>query len=656
MSGPTAGALAARLALDTQGFNAAMMASGKLSENELKRIQRQVKFVTDYIREMEKSQAAVAQSGHMARTAQQVAQVGQAAEMSAKQLLRANQMLPAQISDIWVSLASGQNPALVLIQQGAQIRDMYGGVGAAFRNIAAAISPTIALYGGLAAASALLLTATYDGWQEQRKFEQSLTLSGNAAGMTASRFEMMVESTAAAARSTQGAAAETVQALVATGQIGAQAMDSAAIASQRLQKFTGQTAEQVAKEFASMGRDVAKWAAENNRQYNYLTLAQYDYLKALQESKGAEAAQIENFRLLNEHLSKTVSNVGYIEGGWKKVTEWASAAYRAMMGWGKDDSTGQQIAQKQQDLAMRLARGPVNELVRPNWEKGNQRIRDEIAVLAARYEAEELAALVQAESAQKNQKAIDDRIKSEKELAKAAKSTADELKRREERMQDLLGRIQVQELAREERIQRQNAEREAAMQEQLRKMSDSPLTRDEAIGKTLRDAAKQAKDVQQEVNREFQLIEDGIVNFVKTGKLEFESLWSFMAEQYIRNLIRMVAADTMLDDAGNFKGLGNIFSGFTSWAGNLFGGSHATGLDYVPRDNYMALLHRGERVQTAAEASMSRSGAGGARFDFSGQTIVVGSGVSRPEMAAVLARNNALVEERMRRLSMEGSF
>ena len=35
-------------------------------------------------------------------------------------------------------------------------------------------------------------------------------------------------------------------------------------------------------------------------------------------------------------------------------------------------------------------------------------------------------------------------------------------------------------------------------------------------------------------------------------------------------------------------------------------GSHAGGLDYVPFDGYRAILHKGERIQTSAEAALYR--------------------------------------------------
>ncbi|WP_321837826.1 phage tail length tape measure family protein [Pseudomonas kulmbachensis] len=49
--------------------------------------------------------------------------------ISAKQTESALRQLPMQFSDIFTSLAAGQNPLLVLLQQGSQIKDSFGGVG-----------------------------------------------------------------------------------------------------------------------------------------------------------------------------------------------------------------------------------------------------------------------------------------------------------------------------------------------------------------------------------------------------------------------------------------------------------------------------------------------------------------------------------------------
>lgn len=52
---------------------------------------------------------------------------------------------------------------------------------------------------------------------------------------------------------------------------------------------------------------------------------------------------------------------------------------------------------------------------------------------------------------------------------------------------------------------------------------------------------------------------------------------------------------------------------FSNWLGRLPG--HASGLDNVPYDNYIARLHKGETVLTANEASAYRSGEGNARVE-----------------------------------------
>lgn len=70
--------------------------------------------------------------------------------VSSKQTEAALRQLPAQFTDIFTSLAGGQNPLLVLLQQGGQIKDSFGGVGATFDALGAKIKSLVT--GGAGAA------------------------------------------------------------------------------------------------------------------------------------------------------------------------------------------------------------------------------------------------------------------------------------------------------------------------------------------------------------------------------------------------------------------------------------------------------------------------------------------------------------------------
>jgi len=67
---------------------------------------------------------------------------------------------------------------------------------------------------------------------------------------------------------------------------------------------------------------------------------------------------------------------------------------------------------------------------------------------------------------------------------------------------------------------------------------------------------------------------------------------------------------------------------------------YATGIDYVPYDNFPALLHQGERVQTAVEARSEKSGSGGVQIVMYGTTIREDADVDR--VAAALLQKMQL--------------
>lgn len=70
--------------------------------------------------------------------------------VSARQTAAAFGMLPAQLSDIAVQLAGGQNPFLILLQQGSQIKDSFGGIGPTFDAFGAKIKGLFTGGSGLA--------------------------------------------------------------------------------------------------------------------------------------------------------------------------------------------------------------------------------------------------------------------------------------------------------------------------------------------------------------------------------------------------------------------------------------------------------------------------------------------------------------------------
>lgn len=107
------------------------------------------------------------------------------AGMSSKQLANNMRMVPAQMTDIVVSLAAGQAPLTVLLQQGGQLKDMFGGIVPAAKALGSYVAGLVNPFTIAAAAAGLLTYAVYRNQQElaeaSKLVESSLGASGEAA-------------------------------------------------------------------------------------------------------------------------------------------------------------------------------------------------------------------------------------------------------------------------------------------------------------------------------------------------------------------------------------------------------------------------------------------------------------------------------------------
>lgn len=303
--------------------------------------------------------------------------VGKTGELSAKQTAQAFRMLPAQFTDIATQLAGGQNPFLILVQQGGQIKDMFGGIGPAFRAIASSLTPFSVAVGGAAVAVTALGGAFYAGWKESSNFEKALLLTGNAVGLLATDLQRLGASAADVSKQTVGFGKDLVQAAVATGAFSSTTIEPAIRTMARLADLTSQSAEDIAKDFAGMANGVANWAATHNRVYGYLTQDQFRYIRSLEEAGKKEEAMRENMRLLESSLKQRERDLGYIETAWVNVKKAASDAIDTMMNWGRGGSPSQGMQDQLRQLEMQLNKAKADALT-GNQSFGNDALIAEL--------------------------------------------------------------------------------------------------------------------------------------------------------------------------------------------------------------------------------------------------------------------------------------
>ena len=101
--------------------------------------------------------------------------------VSAAQTAAALRGVPAQFTDIVTALQGGQQPLTVFLQQGGQLKDMFGGAGAAAKALGGYVLDLINPLTVTTAAVGVLGYAFYKGAQEQQDFSREAVLTASPA-------------------------------------------------------------------------------------------------------------------------------------------------------------------------------------------------------------------------------------------------------------------------------------------------------------------------------------------------------------------------------------------------------------------------------------------------------------------------------------------
>ncbi|EJL2517135.1 TPA: phage tail tape measure protein [Escherichia coli] len=321
----------------------------------------------------------------------------QKAGISVGQYKAAMRMLPAQFTDVATQLAGGQSPWLILLQQGGQVKDSFGGLIPMFRGLAGAISLPMVGVTSLAVATGALAYAWYQGDSTLSAFNKTLVLSGNQSGLTADRM-LTLSRAGQAAGLTFNQASESLAALVNAGVRGGEQFDAINQSVARFASVSGVEVDKVAEAFGKLTTDPTSGLTAMAHQFRNVTAEQIAYVAQLQRS-GDEAGALQAANDIatkgfDEQTRRLKENMGTLETWADRTARAFKSMWDAVLDIGRPDTAQEMLikaeaAFKKADDIWNLRKDDyfVNDEARARYWDDREKAR--LALEAARKKAEQ---------------------------------------------------------------------------------------------------------------------------------------------------------------------------------------------------------------------------------------------------------------------------
>ena len=352
--------------------------------------------------------------------------------MSAKAMAANLRGVPAQFTDIAVSLQGGQAPLTVFLQQGGQLKDMFGGIGPASKALGGYILGLVNPFTVTAAAVGALALAYKQGSDETTAYQTALALTGNTAGASVGQLTALAQQVSAAS-GTVGKAADVLAQLAGSTRIPVESFEMIAEAAVKFETATGKAASETVSNFEKIAKDPVKAVLELNESMNFLTASTYEQIKALQSQGSTQEAASKASEVyaaaINGVSTQVTNNLGLIERAWKNIGDAAKVAWDTAAGIGRASSSGPSMEKLQQELAYK------SSLVGTGYEDDSTKdriteLQKEISLIQKRTSAEQAGLQAQESAKQLQRQILDDQIKldkSDEEFATNAKKRTKEI-------------------------------------------------------------------------------------------------------------------------------------------------------------------------------------------------------------------------------------
>lgn len=288
------------------------------------------------------------------QTSQAIKGVAGATSLTRQQLLT----LQYTFNDVVASLGSGISPMTILLQQGGQVTQAFGGL----RGTIATLGSSIGVVGGVIAGVAVVVAGLTAAWishdASARAVETALAGVGRTSGATAGELERVAQSSAEAGKVSVGAAREMQVAFLRTGKVGAEEMGRAIAIARNYGATLAIDTKAGADKLAKALADPVRGADDLNAKLSFLDDRTRQYVRTLVDQNNRTEAQ----RVLLNALGPTLADAEQATNAFGRA--WGYVSRQAASAW---DAIGKAV-----DRAVE-GRKPAEELDLLRWQRDRLR-------------------------------------------------------------------------------------------------------------------------------------------------------------------------------------------------------------------------------------------------------------------------------------------